>query len=89
MSMLDVVKAIYNHERCNTCNHVDVCKNNTDVKHRNLPPLTQRGEERICFECSHSYWRIDRDKGTRTCLTEGCGVVRDLTDESTQIKHQR
>ena len=89
MGILKLVKDVYNIENCKTCNFVDVCKNNRDVRDRPLPPLSKRGEHRVCFECAHPYWKINRAVNVRICMTEGCGLIKPLNADSAQIKHQR
>lgn len=89
MGILKLIKDIYNIENCDNCSFVDLCKHNTDLRDRPLPPLSKRGEQRVCFECAHPYWNIDRVKKIRTCMTPDCGVVRSLNSDSAQIVHQR
>lgn len=89
MNLFDHLKDVYNIDRCHTCNFVDLCKFNTDYKHRDLPPLSKRGKERICFVCKHPYWHIERDRKIRTCMTPSCGLCLPLNADSAKIKHQR
>ena len=89
MGLIKLILDVRNIENCGNCNFVDVCANNTDLKHRDLPPLSKRGEQRVCFVCAHSYWNINRAEGKRTCMTQGCGEVRYLNNDSVKIIHQR
>jgi len=89
MGILKLIKDVMDIENCNSCNFVDVCANNTDLRDRPLPPLSKRGERRVCFECAHPYWKINHAEGKRTCMTPDCGLIKSLNNESVKKKHQR
>jgi hypothetical protein len=89
VGIVKLIKDVLNIENCKNCNFVDVCRNNTDLRDRPLPPLSKRGDTRVCFECAHSYWSIDRANKTRTCMMPECSITKPLNIESAQIKHQR
>ena len=74
--------------KCNKCDHADTCKDKKQtVSGLPLPPLSQRSAKLKCWVCSCCYWRMQVSCGKREC--DVCHAVKDLNDDSVQIKHTR
>jgi len=72
---------------CNTCHHMDTCADSKSVVGTmGMPPLSQRSAKPECWVCGH-VWVKHNDFKYREC--DVCHSVKQLNDDSVQIKHTR